>query len=82
MGNWTRRAFLTTGIVAGGGLVGIGIRPGNQVDDLRHPVKGEGGKLVHPYVKIDTDNSITAIILTLKWVKERKLRWHRCWPKN
>jgi len=63
MGNWTRRAFLTTGIVAGGGLVvGIAIRPGNQVGDLRHLVKGEGGKLIHPYVKIDTNNSITAIV--------------------
>ena len=63
MGNWTRRAFLTTGIVAGGGLVvGIGIRPGNQVDDLRHLVKGEGGRLIHPYVKIDADNIITAIV--------------------
>ncbi|MDG1987485.1 MAG: molybdopterin-dependent oxidoreductase, partial [Halieaceae bacterium] len=63
MGNWTRRAFLATGLVAGGGLVvGIAIRPGNQIGDLRHLVKDEGGQLIHSYVKIDTDNIITAIV--------------------
>ena len=63
MGNWTRRTFLTTGVVAGGGLVvGIAMRPGNQVGDLRHLVEDEGGQLIHAYVKIDTDNIITAIV--------------------
>ena len=59
----TRRALLATGIVAGGGLVvGIAIRPGNQVGDLRHLVGEEGGQLIHPYIKIDRDNIVTAIV--------------------
>ena len=35
MGKWTRRAFITTGLVAGGGvIVGVALRPGNQIKDL------------------------------------------------
>lgn len=63
MGKWTRRAFITTGLVAGGGVVvGVAMRPGNQVKDLAGKVGDEGGQLVHSYVKIDSDNTITAII--------------------
>lgn len=63
MNKWTRRAFITTGIVAGGGLVvGIAVRPGNRVKDLAAKMGDEGGRLVHTYVRIDSDNVITAII--------------------
>ena len=63
MSKLTRRAFITTGLVAGGGLVmGIAMRPGNQVKDLAAKMGGEGANLVHTYVKIDSDNVITAII--------------------
>ncbi len=63
MGKWTRRAFLTTGIVAGGGVViGIAMRPGNQVRDLASKLGEDGENLVHTYVKIDSNNVITAII--------------------
>ena len=63
MNKWTRRAFLTTGIVAGGGLVvGVAVRPGNQVNKLSAKLGDEGGKLVHTYVRIDSDNVVTAII--------------------
>ncbi len=35
MGKWTRRAFLTTGVIAGGGLiVGVAMRPGNQAGEM------------------------------------------------
>ncbi len=31
MGKWTRRAFITTGVLAGGAVViGVAIRPGNR----------------------------------------------------
>ena len=63
MGKWTRRAFITTGLVAGGGVVvGISMRPGNQVKELARKVGVEGGHLIHSYVKIDSENVITAII--------------------
>ncbi|MEM6747815.1 MAG: molybdopterin cofactor-binding domain-containing protein [Pseudomonadota bacterium] len=63
MGKWTRRAFISAGVIAGGGiLVGVAIRPGNLNDDVADTVAGEGETLVHAYVKIDQDNVITAIV--------------------
>jgi isoquinoline 1-oxidoreductase beta subunit len=60
---WTRRAFLSTGVIAGTGLVvGVAMRPGNRAQDLKDLVAGEGETLVHAYVKIDADNIVTAII--------------------
>ncbi|HAG73712.1 MAG TPA: xanthine dehydrogenase family protein molybdopterin-binding subunit, partial [Gammaproteobacteria bacterium] len=63
MNKWTRRAFLSTGIIAGTGLVvGVAMRPGNRAQDLKDLVAGDGETLVHAYVKIDADNIVTAII--------------------
>ncbi|MCY4263963.1 MAG: xanthine dehydrogenase family protein molybdopterin-binding subunit, partial [Gammaproteobacteria bacterium] len=67
MGKWTRRAFIATGITtslaAGGGVVvGIALRPGNQVKELAPKLGEENGKLVHTYIRIDSDNTITALI--------------------
>jgi isoquinoline 1-oxidoreductase beta subunit len=38
------------------------MRPGNQVKDLAAKLGDDGANLVHTYVKIDSDNTITAII--------------------
>jgi len=63
MSKWTRRAFITTGVVAGGGvMVGIAMRPGNQIKDLATKLGKDGDNLVHTYIKIDSDNTITAVI--------------------
>ena len=63
MSKLTRRAFITTGVVAGGGLVvGIALRPGNQVKDLAAKLGEEGDNLVHTYIKIDSDNVVTAVV--------------------
>ncbi|MBO6563114.1 MAG: xanthine dehydrogenase family protein molybdopterin-binding subunit [Pseudomonadales bacterium] len=63
MGKWTRRAFLTAGVVAGGGLVvGVSLRPGNVAHDIAGTIEGEGETLVHAYVKIDADNVVTAMV--------------------
>lgn len=63
MNKWTRRAFLSTGVIAGTGLVvGVAMRPGNRAQDLKDLVAGDGETLVHAYVKIDADNIVTAII--------------------
>ncbi|MEO1679720.1 MAG: molybdopterin cofactor-binding domain-containing protein [Pseudomonadota bacterium] len=63
MNKWTRRAFISAGAVAGGGIVvGVALRPGNLADDLNAVVAGEGETLVHAYVKIDQDNVVTAIV--------------------
>ena len=63
MGKWTRRAFITTGLVAGGGVVvGVSMRPGNQVKDLVGKLDLKDDQLIHTYIKIGSDNIITAII--------------------
>ena len=63
MGKWTRRAFISAGVVAGGGLiVGVAIRPGNRAAKLSKYVAGDGETLLHTWVKLDSDNVVTAII--------------------
>ena len=63
MGKWTRRAFLTTGVIAGGGLiVGVAMRPGNQAGEMSDLLGDDGGQFVHAYVRIDRDNTVTAMV--------------------
>lgn len=63
MGKWTRRAFVTTGIVAGGALaIGVAIRPGNRSSRVAKLVAGDGDSLINIWLKLGTDNSVTAII--------------------
>jgi isoquinoline 1-oxidoreductase beta subunit len=63
MGKWTRRAFISSGVVAGGGLiVGVAIRPGNRAAKLSQYVAGDGETLIHTWVKLDNENVVTAII--------------------
>lgn len=63
MGKWSRRAFLTAGVLAGGGLiVGVAIRPGHRTPKLAKLVQGEDEILVNAWVKILPDNSIRVIV--------------------
>ena len=61
---WTRRGFIGAGVVAGGALlIGVGVRPGNPVDELGPKVAGgEGEQLINSWLKIDADNVVTAIV--------------------
>ncbi|GAA4042733.1 xanthine dehydrogenase family protein molybdopterin-binding subunit [Parerythrobacter jejuensis] len=60
---WTRRGFIGAGVLAGGALlIGVGVRSGNPVGKLKPLVAGDGEELVNSWVKIDTDNTITAIV--------------------
>ena len=63
MGKWTRRGFIAAGSVAGAALVvGVAIRPGNRNSRLS-PLVAEGDEqLVNAFLKIDADNSVTAIV--------------------
>lgn len=64
LAKWSRRGFIGAGVLAGGGLlIGIGVRPGNPIGKLAPKVAGGAGEqLVNSWVKIDTNNIITAIV--------------------
>ena len=63
MGKWTRRAFVTTGVVAGGGLiVGVALRTGHRAPGLAPLVTTDGETLVNAWVKVGTDNAVTVIV--------------------
>ncbi|MAI79339.1 MAG: isoquinoline 1-oxidoreductase [Deltaproteobacteria bacterium] len=63
MGKWTRRAFLSTGLLVGGGFaVGVALRPGNRTGELSKYVAHDGETLVHTWVKLDGQNQVTAIV--------------------
>ena len=63
MNKWTRRSFITTGLLAGGGLmVGVALRPGNRAKGLAQHVTSEGETFVHTWVKLDANNVVTAIV--------------------
>ncbi|MDZ7668237.1 MAG: molybdopterin cofactor-binding domain-containing protein [Gammaproteobacteria bacterium] len=62
-GKWSRRAFITAGTVAGGALlVGVVIRRGDPTPDLAPLVTEEGEYLLDAWVKLGSDNSVTAIV--------------------
>ena len=63
MGKWTRRAFITTGVAAGGAVVfGVAIRRGDRSGKVRGLVAADGESLFDVWLKIAPDNSVTAII--------------------
>ncbi|MCZ6831936.1 MAG: molybdopterin-dependent oxidoreductase [Gammaproteobacteria bacterium] len=63
MGKWTRRGFISAGVVGGSALlIGVAIRPGHHASDVAKYVAGEGESLVNAWVKIDANNRVTAIV--------------------
>ena len=63
MGKWTRRAFITTGVAAGGAVIfGVAIRRGDRSDKVRELVATESDSLFDVWLKIAQDNTVTAII--------------------
>jgi isoquinoline 1-oxidoreductase beta subunit len=63
MGKWTRRGFISAGVVGGSALViGVAIRPGHQTAEAAKYVAGEGESMISAWVKIDANNHVTAIV--------------------
>ena len=63
MGKWTRRAFITAGVAAGGVVVfGVAIRRGDRSDKVSELVAADGESMFDVWLKIAPDNTITAII--------------------
>ncbi|MEL6237567.1 MAG: molybdopterin cofactor-binding domain-containing protein [Pseudomonadota bacterium] len=64
LAKWSRRGFIGAGVLAGGGLlIGVAVRPGNPIGALAPKVAAGGGEqLINSWVKIGTDNIVTAIV--------------------
>lgn len=63
MGKWTRRAFITTGVLAGGAVViGVAIRPGNRAGKVAPLVARDDETVLNVWLKISPDNTVTAIV--------------------
>jgi isoquinoline 1-oxidoreductase beta subunit len=63
MGKWTRRGFITAGVMTGGVFaVGVAIREGHRAPKLAAMMTKEDETLVNVWVKLSQDNTVTAII--------------------
>ena len=63
MGKWTRRAFISAGVITGGVVVfGVAIRPGNRADKVRGMIASDDESVFNVWVKISPDNTVTAIV--------------------
>ncbi len=63
MRKWTRRAFITAGVLAGGAVViGVAIRPGNRAGKVAPLVAGEDETVMNVWLKISPDNTVTVIV--------------------
>jgi len=59
----TRRAFITTGLLATGALiVGVAVRPGHRVPRLKNLVSDKDESLINAWVKISPNNRVTVIV--------------------
>ncbi|HSM30563.1 MAG TPA: molybdopterin cofactor-binding domain-containing protein [Woeseiaceae bacterium] len=63
MGKWSRRAFITAGVAAGGVVVfGVAIRRGDRSGKVRGLIAADDETLFDVWLKIAPDNTVTAII--------------------
>lgn len=63
MRKWTRRAVVTTGLLAGGVLaVGVAIRPGNRARKVAPLIADAGEHVLNVWLKLAPDNTVTAIV--------------------
>lgn len=63
MGKWTRRAFITGGVLAGGALIlGVAIRRGDKSSAVKGLIAEEDESVFDIWLKISPDNTVTAII--------------------
>ena len=63
MGKWTRRTFISAGVLASGVVVfGVAVRPGNRAGKVAPLVAGDGETMFNVWLKIAPDNRVTAIV--------------------
>lgn len=63
MNKWSRRAFISAGVLAGGAVVfGIAIRPGNRAEKVAHLIADDDETVFNVWLKLAPDNTVTAVI--------------------
>ncbi len=63
MKKWTRRAFITSGVLLGGTVIlGVAIRPGNRASKVASLIAEKGDAVFNVWLKISPDNIITVFI--------------------
>lgn len=63
MGKWTRRAFISSGVLAGGALaIGVAIRPGDRSSKVAGLIADSDEAVFDVWLKIAPDNTVTAIV--------------------
>ncbi len=63
MGKWSRRAFISGGIISGGVvLFGIAIRPGNRVAKVAPLISDTNDTIFNVWLKISPNNQVTVIV--------------------
>jgi isoquinoline 1-oxidoreductase beta subunit len=63
MGKWTRRAFISAGVLTSGVVIfGVAVRPGNRADTVRNLIAKDDDAVFNVWVKIAPDNTVTAIL--------------------
>jgi len=63
MGKWSRRAFITSGVLAGGAvIIGVAIRPGNRADKVAPLIATDGETVFDIWIKIAPDNTVTVYV--------------------
>jgi len=63
MGKWTRRAFVSAGVLTTGVVIfGVAVRPGNRADKVRDLIANDSDAVFNVWVKISPDNTVTAVV--------------------
>ena len=63
MGKWTRRAFISAGVLTSGVVIfGVVVRSGNRADKVRDLIAKDDESVFNVWVKIAPDNTVTAIL--------------------
>ena len=63
MGKWSRRAFITAGVAAGGVVIlGVAIRRGDRSDKVAGLIADDADSVFDVWLKIGPDNTVTAIV--------------------
>jgi len=63
MGKWTRRAFISAGVLTSGVVIfGVAVRPGNRADKVRDLIANDDDAVFNVWVKIAPDNTVTTVL--------------------